>query len=169
MLCDVRHLLICLFRKISATADEAGKAGGGGGGGAKSGPGKAAMPGPSNLAAFRATLWTHLDQVGPGRLDCKRPILWLASSKILTPPPLTAGECVLPPPLVRGEDTLAGWRGGWGSIFWKMPGTALYSTYLSTLWPWVRGTGAAYSLRYGFEYGTASTCKSPAEVEFLPS
>ena len=54
-------------RKISATADEASKAGsgGGGGGGGKigGGPGKAAMPGPSNLAAFRATLWTHLDQV----------------------------------------------------------------------------------------------------------
>jgi hypothetical protein len=35
-------------------------------------------------------------------------------------------------PLVRGEDTLAGWRGEWGSIFWKTPGTALYSTYVST-------------------------------------
>ena len=54
-------------RKISATADEASKAGSGGGGGGVGkiggGPGKAAMPGPSNLAAFRATLWTHLDQV----------------------------------------------------------------------------------------------------------
>jgi hypothetical protein len=59
----------CLNRKISATADEASKGGSGGGGasgaGGKSGggPGKAAMPGPTNLAAFRATLWTHLDQV----------------------------------------------------------------------------------------------------------
>ncbi len=42
-----------------------------------------------------------------------------------------------PPPLVRGEDTLAGWKGGGGSIFWKTPDTALYSTYVSTLWPWV--------------------------------
>ncbi len=39
-----------------------------------------------------------------------------------------------PPPLVRGEGTLAGWRGGGGSIFWKTPDTALYSTYVSTLW-----------------------------------
>ncbi len=30
--------------------------------------------------------------------------------------------------------TLAGWRGGGGSIFWKTPGTALDSTYVSTLW-----------------------------------
>jgi hypothetical protein len=35
---------------------------------------------------------------------------------------------------VRGEDTLAGWRGGEGSKFWKAPDTALYSTYVSTLW-----------------------------------
>jgi hypothetical protein len=40
---------------------------------------------------------------------------------------------VYPPPLVRGEDTLAGWKGGGGSIFWKTPDTALYSTYVSTL------------------------------------
>jgi hypothetical protein len=41
-----------------------------------------------------------------------------------------------PPPHrpVRGLDTLAGWRGGRGSIFWKTPDTALYSTYVSTLW-----------------------------------
>ncbi len=62
------------------------------------------------------------------RLDWKRPILWLASSEILTPHPPQR-----PPPLVRGEDTLAGWRGGWGSIVWKTQGTALYSTYVSTL------------------------------------
>ncbi len=36
---------------------------------------------------------------------------WLASSKILTP---HRPESVYPPLLVRGEDTLAGWRGGWG-------------------------------------------------------
>jgi hypothetical protein len=56
-----------------------------------------------------------------------RPIQWVASSEILTPHPLT-------PPLVRGEDTLAGWRGGGGSIVLKTPVTALYSTYVSTLW-----------------------------------
>ncbi len=42
------------------------------------------------------------------------------------PPPLRA--------LMREEDTLAGLRGGGGSIFWKTPDTALYSTYVSTLW-----------------------------------
>jgi hypothetical protein len=35
-------------------------------------------------------------------------------------------------PLLRGEDTLAGWRGGWGSIFWKTQDTALYSTYIES-------------------------------------
>ncbi len=35
--------------------------------------------------------------------------------QIIDPPtPSPPGECVYPPPLVRGEDTLAGWRGGWG-------------------------------------------------------
>ncbi len=53
------------------------------------------------------------------RLYCKRPMLCLASSKILTPSP----------PLVRGEDTLAGGRGGWGG----QPDTALYYSYVSTL------------------------------------
>ncbi len=49
-------------------------------------------------------------------LYCKRKIQCLASSKILTPTPtpLTARRVRTPPPLVRGEDTLAGWRGGWG-------------------------------------------------------
>jgi hypothetical protein len=33
---------------------------------------------------------------------------------------------------VRGENTLVGWKDGGGSIFWKTPDTALYSTYVST-------------------------------------
>jgi hypothetical protein len=32
------------------------------------------------------------------------------------------------PAFGAGEDTLSGWREGWGSIFWKTPDTALYST-----------------------------------------
>jgi hypothetical protein len=47
--------------------------------------------------------------------------------------PITRGDCVLPPRLGAGEDTLAGWRGGGGSIVRKMPGTALYSIYVSTV------------------------------------
>jgi hypothetical protein len=40
-----------------------------------------------------------------------------------------------PPDFGGGEDTFAGWRRGGGrSIFWKTPDTALYSTYVSTLW-----------------------------------
>ncbi len=51
---------------------------------------------------------------GIERLYGKRPIQCLASSKILTPHPLTARRVCTHPPLVRREDTLAGWRGGWG-------------------------------------------------------
>jgi hypothetical protein len=32
----------------------------------------------------------------------------------IDPPPPHRPGIVYPPPLVRGEDTLAGWRGGWG-------------------------------------------------------
>jgi hypothetical protein len=48
-------------------------------------------------------------------LYCKRPIQWLASSKILTPHPLTA------------QRVCTGGRGGGGSIVCKTPETALYS------------------------------------------
>jgi hypothetical protein len=42
---------------------------------------------------------------------------------------------VYPPPLVRGVHTHSlGGEGGGGSIFWKTSDTALYSTYVSTLW-----------------------------------
>ncbi len=47
------------------------------------------------------------------RLYCKRSILWLASSKMLTNHAPHRPASAYPPPLVRGEDTLAGWRGGW--------------------------------------------------------
>ncbi len=46
--------------------------------------------------------------------------------KYWPPTPLTAR---------RRGDTLARGRGGGGSIFWKTPDTALYSTYVITLWP----------------------------------
>jgi hypothetical protein len=68
------------------------------------------------------------------RLDCKRPILWLASSKILTPHPPLHPASVSSPRTKGGGYTLAGGAGGGGTIFWKTPGTALYSTYVSTLW-----------------------------------
>ncbi len=85
--------------------------------------------------------WTRVDISGiftagtVERLDCKRPILWLASSKILTPHPPHRPASVHPPPLVReGSTHSLGGEGDGGSIFWKTPGTALYSTYVSTLW-----------------------------------
>jgi hypothetical protein len=53
------------------------------------------------------------------------------------PPHRPASVC--PPPLVRGEDTLAGWRGGWGVNILEDADTALYSTYVSTLWQRLSG------------------------------
>jgi hypothetical protein len=44
------------------------------------------------------------------------------------PPPSLPGECVPRAFGGGGEDTFAGRRGGGGSIFWKTPDTALYST-----------------------------------------
>ncbi len=51
------------------------------------------------------------------------------------PTPTPPGECV-PPPLVRGEDTLAGWRGGWGvnSSEDARHCSELYTVYVSSLW-----------------------------------
>jgi hypothetical protein len=70
------------------------------------------------------------------------------------PPASPPGECVYPPPLVRGENTLAGWRGGGGSIFWKTQDTVLYSTSVSTVSMWAKvGMKLAWqngSLRVGF-------------------
>ncbi len=54
-------------------------------------------------------------------LYCKRPIQCLASSELLTPHPPHRPASVSPPHSVRGEDTLAGWRGGGGSIVRKTP------------------------------------------------
>jgi hypothetical protein len=53
----------------------------------------------------------------------------------IDPHPLTARRvCVPPPAFGAGEVTIAGWKAGGGSIFWKTPDTALYSIYASTLW-----------------------------------
>ncbi len=45
---------------------------------------------------------------------CKRAILFLSSSKILTPHPPLPLASVYPPPLLRGEDRLVRGRRGWG-------------------------------------------------------
>ncbi len=68
-------------------------------------------PRPSPLKHNCTILWQDYPVEG---LYCKRPIQCLASSKVMTPYPLTARRVCTPPPMVRGEDTLAGWRGGWG-------------------------------------------------------
>jgi hypothetical protein len=83
-------------------------------------------------------------------LYCKRqrPIQCLASSPPphRPPTPSSPGDCVLctPPPrrapVVRGKDTLAGWRGGRGSIVRKAPDNALYSIYVSILCGHIRLT-----------------------------
>jgi hypothetical protein len=71
----------------------------------------------------RATLrWVR----GVEGLYCKRPIQCLASSKILTPHPLTARS--VSTPLWCGGRTHSWVERGWGgSIVWKTPDTALYS------------------------------------------
>jgi hypothetical protein len=71
------------------------------------------------LAARKSTLdnaCTFTDIYPVERLYCKRPILCLASSKILTSHPPHRPASVRPPPLVRGEDTLARWRRGGGGV-----------------------------------------------------
>jgi hypothetical protein len=76
----------------------------------------------------------HLSAHTVDRLYCKRPIQCRESSKILTPTPSPPGECV-PPRLWCGRRIhLLGGEGGGRSIFWKTPDTALYSTFVSTLW-----------------------------------
>jgi hypothetical protein len=71
---------------------------------------------------------------------CKRrAILFLSSSKILTPhPPLHPASVYPPPPpppLLRGEDRLAGRREMGGSIFWKKREIGLPSySKICTLW-----------------------------------
>ncbi len=66
---------------------------------------------------------------------CKRAILRLSSSKILTPlSPSPPGECVLPA-FIGGRTHSPGGEGGGGSIFWKTRDIGLpsYSNNLSTV------------------------------------
>ncbi len=63
---------------------------------------------------------------GVERLYCKRPIQCLASSKIFPHCPASVWG--------GGRTHSLGGQGGGGSIFWKTPDTALYSTYVRTLW-----------------------------------
>ncbi len=57
------------------------------------------------------------------------------------PTPSPPGECVPPFGVGGGGDTLAGWRGGGGSIVRKTPGTALYSIYPKYCTLWDLGSG----------------------------
>ncbi len=50
---------------------------------------------------------------------CKRAILSLSSSKILTPHPPLRPASVYPPPLLGGRTHSPGGEGDGGSIFWK--------------------------------------------------
>ncbi len=61
-------------------------------------------------------------------LYCKRPIQRLSSSEILTPHPLTVRR------VCAGGGHTRWVERGLGSIDRKMPDTALYSIYVSTLW-----------------------------------
>jgi len=83
-------------------------------------------------------------------------------------PPPTARRVCTPLPLVRGEDTLAGWSGGGGSIFWKTPDTSLYSTYASTLCVECLSC-LSQSLQRGYSTGTAVYKKESARVPLKSS
>ncbi len=99
----------------------------------------------SNMRASQATLSRLarvVNKLTAGTTEyifyCKRAILFLSSSKILTPHPPLRPASVYPPPLLRGEDRLAGRRGGWGgvTIFWKTREIGLPSySKICTLWP----------------------------------
>jgi hypothetical protein len=49
------------------------------------------------------------------------------------PPPSPPGKCEPPALVARGRIHSLGGEGDGGSIFWKTPDTALYSTNVSTL------------------------------------
>jgi hypothetical protein len=53
--------------------------------------------------------------------------------KNIDPPPPHRPASVYPTAFGAGGGHTS-WVGGGGSIFWKTPDTALYSTYVSTLW-----------------------------------
>jgi hypothetical protein len=89
------------------------------------------IPGPHKHLKIRA----QVNITTVERFYCKRPILCMASSKILTPHPLTArrgGECVVctPPPLVGGR-TNSLKRGVGGQYFGRRQ-TQLCNLYFVT-------------------------------------
>ncbi len=67
---------------------------------------------------------------------CKRAILFLSSSKILTPHPPLRPASLFSPRNKGGGCTLAGGEGDGGSIFWKTReiGLPSYNNGLSTVW-----------------------------------
>ncbi len=74
---------------------------------------------------------------------CKRAIIFLSTSKILTPHPPLRPASLSSPRNKGGGYTLAGGRGGWGSIFWKTREIGLLSySKICTLWycpmRWIR-------------------------------
>jgi hypothetical protein len=97
----------------------------------------------------------------------------------IDPPPPHRHASVYPPPspMVRGEDTLDGWRWGGGSIVRKTPDTALYSIYVSTLWPVslapaIFASGAQncqYRREFFFEHTSEITKKKSGIEEKLKS
>ncbi len=74
----------------------------------------------------------QIDETVEG-LNCKSPIQCLASSKILTPQPPHRSVSVSPSPAFGAGGGHTRWvERGWGVNI--TPDTALYSTYVSTLW-----------------------------------
>jgi hypothetical protein len=77
---------------------------------------------PAVLAVLYLLIWqTYVLRQIPQPTEyifyCKSAILFLSSSKILTPHPPLRPASVYPPPLLRREDRLAGRRGGWGGQY----------------------------------------------------
>ncbi len=87
---------------------------------------------PSSIF-FQKLVWYICQYVTPQRdYYCKRAILCLSSSKILTPHPPLGPASVFPLPVLGGRTHSPGGEGGWGSKFWRDIGLSSYSNNLST-------------------------------------